>query len=113
MKYNFKQGFSLAETLVGFTLFSLILMLYLPAFYLEMSRISQLQNETEHWRIFYELVQIEIHHSTQLESNSLNALAHEVSSYDTVEFFSCEVSECLITFSDGSAYNVSFLTITP
>ena len=112
MKYNFKQGFSLAEALVGFTLFSLILMLYLPALYLEMSRISQLQTETDQWRIFYEFVQIEKYHSTQLGFSDQKPTI-PITTYDSVESFSFEVSACSITFSDGSVYNVSLLTVTP
>lgn len=60
MNYVNKKGFTFIESLVGLSLFSLILMLYLPAFYLELSRVSTLQRETQQWQLFHQMVMLRL-----------------------------------------------------
>lgn len=108
MRYNSKKGFSLAEALVGFSLFSIILMLYLPAFYSEIERMSQLKMETEHWRIFYELVQVNSQQMTAEQSPLETSNIYP----DKVSSFHCDATACSISFMDGSAYDVSLLDVT-
>lgn len=57
MKLNDNKGFTLVEGLVSFILMSAILSTYLPAFYIELNRLTLLEQEVHQWRQFYEVYQ--------------------------------------------------------
>ncbi|MCW6659170.1 type II secretion system GspH family protein [Aerococcaceae bacterium NML191292] len=110
MKLN-KAGFSLVESFVAFVLISLMLMLYLPAFYPELGRLKAEQLYTAQWRLFYELAAIELRsdmppvQKTQLKEQlqANYAQLHR----QRVTFFACDASACHIIFEDGSEWDVS------
>lgn len=106
MNFVNKRAFTFVEALVGLSLFSFILMLYLPAFYSELSRMSILQKETQQWQIFHDLVVLQSNPTVtpeQFENAKLNRLKQ--SPY-AVNFFNCQVHICQIQFSDGEEYDV-------
>ena len=106
MSYVNKHGFTFMESLVGLTLFSLILMLYLPAFYLELSRISSLQTETQQWQIFQKLVSLDLNPTVTEQQFSLAQASQSKASSYLVERFACQVDFCFIQFADGETYHV-------
>lgn len=99
------------ESLVAFVLISLMLMLYLPAFYPELGRLKAEQVHTAQWRLFYELAAIELRldmlpaQKTQLKEQlqANYAQLHR----QRVSFFACDASACHIIFEDGSEWDVS------
>lgn len=106
MKFVNKRAFTFVEALVGLSLFSFILMLYLPAFYLELSRMSLLQKETQQWQIFHELVVLHSNSNVTPEQFENTKLTRLNQSPYAVTYFDCQLSRCQIQFSDGEEYDV-------
>lgn len=111
MKFVNKRAFTFAETLTALSLFSLILMLYLPAFYLEMTRMTELRTETQKWNLFHELVKLDYFSKSQnypadnfehyiFNDNQENEILDVAS-------FLCENYRCKIEFSDGSTLMIN------
>ncbi|MGO4929074.1 prepilin-type N-terminal cleavage/methylation domain-containing protein [Fundicoccus sp. Sow4_D5] len=113
MSYVNKKGFTFIESLVGLSLFSLILMLYLPAFYLELSRVSTLQRETQHWQIFHELVSLRL--DPKVTDEQFELAKHSIATKRSyiVNAFDCQAHQCFIQFSDGEVYDVILEEISP
>lgn len=106
MNYVNKKGFTFMESLVGLSLFSLILMLYLPAFYLELSRVSALEKETQQWQIFSELVNLTLHPNITEEQCEILKQSISMKYSYTISLFDCQTQQCFIRFSDGEVYDV-------
>lgn len=81
-------------------------MLYLPAFYLELARVSNLQRETQQWQIFHELVTLQM--DSEVSKEQFDIAKQSVSTRFTysVSIFDCQVHQCYILFSDGEDYEV-------
>lgn len=52
------QGFALVESMVAFIIFSLMLMLYLPAYHRELQRLEELKLVANQWQLFDDLIQM-------------------------------------------------------
>lgn len=115
LKFNHNKGFTIAEGMVSLVVFSLIMLLYLPAFYLELGRMTSLNDESERWRVFYELslVQLSETLSSEAKASAIQKIidTREVIGRHQVRYFSCELTECLIIFEDGSDYSVELQEI--
>ncbi|UUX34228.1 type II secretion system protein [Fundicoccus culcitae] len=98
MNYANKRAFTLVESLVAISLFSFILMFYVPAYYQEAHRIQKQHMETTKLRIFYEMVQIEL-------KTSLAHYPNDLSNFP-ITYFDCQPNKCQILFDDGSEYFV-------
>lgn len=94
----------MVESLVGLITFSLILMLYLPAYLSEVFRINDLANQTYQYRKFYEL--ISIYYSNEVDQLPVTFSIDE----EGIEYFSCSVTVCEILFSDGARYVIEVVT---
>lgn len=96
----------MVESIVGFFLFSSILLLYLPSYYTELNRMNQIILRTEQWRIFNDLVQIDLDLLIDEESRAhQKQLVIELWEFDqnqSIEYFYCDDLSCLISFSEGS-----------
>lgn len=105
MNYAHKQAFSLFESLVAISVFSFILMLYLPANYQEVKRIETIKNDTHKWRIFYEMVHLQ-------QNSTLNTIEINYPQLDdAVIYFYCDSLSCEIKFSDESVYQIALYEI--
>ena len=54
-----KSAFTLVEALLGFFLFSFIMVLYVPSLTSELKRMDKLQDFVDQWHLFYDLVELE------------------------------------------------------
>lgn len=52
------QGFALVESMVAFIIFSLMLMLYLPAYHRELQRLEELKLVANQWQLLDDLIQM-------------------------------------------------------
>lgn len=103
------------ESLVGFILFSLVLMIYLPSYQQELYRMNRLSHVSLQMQTFYDLVTIQ----TQADPNmglaqdleKRMALYNQLNT-DQVVSFSCEALLCGIEFSDGAVYQTELIDIS-
>lgn len=116
LNYKNKRAFSIVETLVGFLLFSSMMMLYLPAFYTEMTRVNQHIETSEKWQLFYDLSKISLDNSlgSDLKNNFTQEVIDnwEVLHKQSVVSFSCDTLMCSLAFEDGSELIVEIQSIT-
>lgn len=100
----------MVESIVGFFLFSSILLLYLPAFYIELGRMDQIIGQTSQWQLFNDLVEVEFDNSQEKESKRLQQEIivdlWEADHGESMAEFYCDEFLCLITFSEGSSLYV-------
>lgn len=102
LRLSNKRGFSLLESLIGFVLFSLMLLFYLPSFQLEISRMSELRRESLRWQLFYDLVRV-----VQKDTDYTTIIDNRIeSSVEDIHSFNCQRDECRIVFGDGEMYEV-------
>lgn len=101
MKYVNKQAFTLFESLIAFSVFSFILMLYVPAYFQEVERIKNEYAETSKLRILYEHVKMD------METQGIVYPAKHAQF--TVDAFECQPLYCQIFFNDGSSYQIELL----
>lgn len=110
LNYNNKKAFSLVESIIGFFLFSSIVLLYLPAHYNELQRMDQLERQTNQWRLFNELATVELNSELSEEDQAVQKdLIIELWESEQavqVEQFYCDDYSCVITFSEGSSLYV-------
>lgn len=94
------------ETVIGFLLFSSMMLLYLPAYYNEMQRMDEVILRSKSWQLFSELVDVQLD-STLPED--VKAVVNEelIDSWeslnnDSVLFFGCEIDVCQLSLGNGS-----------
>lgn len=93
MKLKDDKGFTLIEGLVSFILTSGILLIYLPALYLELNRLALLQTEVHQWRQFYEVYR------------TYDQLQDPIELGDIIEYEFKE-GEAYVLFEDGTLLSV-------
>ncbi|XJS11391.1 hypothetical protein ACF3NG_03920 [Aerococcaceae bacterium WGS1372] len=110
MNFNNKKAFTITESIVGFFLFSSMLLLYLPAYYNEMERMEGAIAQTNYWRVFSDLVEVELNSIISEESRRLQQdmiiELWEADQENNVSQFYCDEYLCLITFSEGHSLYV-------
>lgn len=94
------------ETVIGFLLFSSMMLLYLPAYYYEMQRMDEVVLSSKSWQLFSELVDVELD-STLPEDvkevvNAELIDSWEVLNNEAVISFACEISVCQLSLGNGS-----------
>ena len=106
LNYKHKAGFSTIETVVGFFLFSSMMLLYLPAYYNELRRIDDASQTSQAWRLFSELVDVELDEQIEDEAKALVSeqliLNWEALNEDNVSEFACDLNYCYISLEGGS-----------
>ena len=103
---NNKKGFTLVESIIGFFLLSSMLLLYLPAHYNELYRMEELEKQTNQWRIFNDLVSIELNLTLNEENQAVQKAfiieLWESEQADWVEQFYCDDYICVIYFGEAN-----------
>lgn len=106
MKLRDKAGYILWDSIVALAVFSIMLMIYLPAYYQEISRMRQIQEETEQWRIFAQLSLLESHSVlSDEEKQEVYQQMIEQSQYDPISYYWAH-DEAYIEFSQGELKHV-------
>lgn len=100
-------AFTAFESLVGFLVFSLMLIIYLPGFRTELERMQAIREETVSWQMFYDLTRLSMgEFNNQVEISYLIEGAHEA-----ILVFDCQIHRCQISFESGQEYEVEMLSI--
>lgn len=108
LKYDklHQSGFTIVESIAALLLFSVMLMLYLPAFMTEMHRQQVLSQQTAYYRIFYELAAM--YYTQPISVIEAGIEYHNFSMHSkSIEAFRASKEGCHIEFMDGEYINVS------
>lgn len=116
LNYKDKGGFSMIETIIGFFLFSSMMILYLPAFHNELKRMDDVSQTSQTWRLFSELVDVsldeEMNEKAKQAVNEQLILTWEEFNDEVVTNFECDLSYCYISLEGGSELYVEIYEIT-
>ncbi len=102
-----KQAFTAIEALVGFILFSSMMLLYLPALTQSIQTYHQLNTQTKQWQLLYDLYQL---HSIDEAENNLIQTYHHSYHPQIIDYYLSE-TDAMITFADQSQLTVSLVDI--
>lgn len=98
------------EALIGFILFSMMLMIYLPSYHNELQRIEGKKEETVKWQLFYDLTK-----TKNSQSESENFITRRIEAFQLMNGmnvdFNCESLRCWIRFEDGDYDEVAVVDI--
>ncbi|MGX7092239.1 type II secretion system protein [Hutsoniella sourekii] len=100
-----KKGFSLVESLLGLFVFSFIVSFYLPAFYQQMHRLSQIKLATDQWRLFQQLTSLGAEGPAS-EIGALMRQSFEDRTGQEVVYYDYQAGGAVIAFSDGQVLEV-------
>lgn len=110
LKYNLKglcrkqklvlTAFTSIEALIGFILFSILLMFYLPSYQRELGRMQHLKMQTERWQLLYDLSKAQ----TVSEQHQRTA-AYQLLNQDLIDY-DCTLENCQAQFSNGEVYEM-------
>lgn len=96
----------MVESIAALVLFSVMLMLYLPAFIAELNRQQVISQQTEDYRIFYELAAM--YYNQPLSKSETLIEYRDLSMHGRlIESFRSSKEGCQIKFVDGEYINVS------
>lgn len=108
LKYDklHQNGFTIVESITALLLFSVMLMLYLPAFMTEMHRQQALSHQTANYRIFYELAAM--YYAQPISHIETGVEYHNFSMHSrSIATFRASKEGCQIEFMDGEYIDVS------
>lgn len=107
MKYADNKGFTLVETLIGFILFSMMMMIYLPGFYQEMMRNQIEQEKTFQWKLVSDLAQASCNsHKEEGVVEDIVNLYNQTHTSEAITYH-VDLSKVWIQFEDGSELDVT------
>lgn len=104
MKLN-KKGFTLIEALIGFVLFSSLLILYIPSFYQQVQHTITLRQTSHKWRVFYELIHTA---NEQTQPHLVDSIISqfELETQLTITNYYVDQLSASIQFSDGTQLSI-------
>ena len=101
-----QKGFTMIESIAALMLFSVMLMLYIPAFITELHRQQVISQQTQDLRIFYELAVL--YYKQPLSKFETLIEYHDFSMHcRAIESFRASKDGCQIKFMDGEYIDVS------
>ncbi len=100
-----KQAFTAIETLVGFILFSSMMLLYLPAFTQSIQTYHHLNTQTKQWQLFYDLNQMQLLETPTIHLIQQYNESHEI---QLIDYYLSD-NEAAMYFSDDSQIIVSLI----
>lgn len=103
-----KRGFALSETLVGFILFSSLLVMYLPSYQREVIRLNQLRLRVQQAQVWSDLSRLAMSEDNKEALIEVRKNDYEDQTGNRIINFSCQPSKCWIEFEDGQVFQAQF-----
>lgn len=93
--------------MVGFILFSAIMMVYLPAYQQALYQLQHLSFETRRYQLFDDLVTLYYLGPDDTSGLNQRIQAYQIMEGDQVDDFACDLTACRLNFRDGSKLEVA------
>lgn len=103
-----RKGFAFAETLVGFVLFSSLLLVYLPSYQRESLRLSKLRLRVQQAHLWSDLSDLSLVGKRDAEWIDIRIQEYEKQVGNRISYFDCQEGMCSIAFEDGQVFQAGW-----